>query len=385
MAVSKLYKLAVKNNDFIESTKIFFRSLLKEGIIEAILIPQESVNKTSVIQTLFQKEEDLVNVNPFAPLLLMNSATLISQLTRNNPQVKLGVVIRSCEIRALVELVKLKQINLDNLYIIGLDCMGTYESNVYQELIEKHKDSKSLTEDYFSRINQGQATLQDGAQLRLACKTCEYPNPENFDIAINFLGCDISKEIFIQISDRIPKIDPKSFELLPAEDNKKWQQAVESCSQSRVKERDKLFAEVLDKIGEVKDFLKELEHCRRCYNCRRECPICYCRECIFDSLTFEHDSQQYFDRAKKKGKIRMPSDTLLFHLTRMNHMAISCVGCGQCSSACPNNIAVAKFFKTIGFKVQELFNYKAGRDIEEENPQATFKEDEFPDVEQVDK
>ena len=190
--MSKLYKLAIKSNDFLESTKIFFRSLLKEGIIAAILIPQESVNKTSVIQTLFQREEDLVNVNPFAPLLLMNSATLISQLTRYNPQVKLGVVVRSCEIRALVELVKLKQINLDNLYIIGLDCMGTYESNVYQELIEKHKDSKSLTKDYFSRSHQVQSNSQVGAQLRLACRTCEYPSPEYFAIAINFLGCYIN-------------------------------------------------------------------------------------------------------------------------------------------------------------------------------------------------
>ena len=61
-------------------------------------------------------------------------------------------------------------------------------------------------------------------------------------------------------------------------------------------------------------------------------------------------------------------------------MAISCVACGQCTSACPNNIEIAKFFKTIGFKVQELFDYKAGENIDEENPQATFKEDEFPDI-----
>jgi hypothetical protein len=37
------------------------------------------------------------------------------------------VVLRSREIRALIELVKLQQANLDNLTIIGVDCLGTYE------------------------------------------------------------------------------------------------------------------------------------------------------------------------------------------------------------------------------------------------------------------
>lgn len=376
--MSKIYKLAIKNNDPFESLTTFFKSLLKEKVLDAMLLPQESVSKASVIQTLFEKEEDLVNLNPFAPLLLMNSATLVSQLTRDNPKIKLGALMRSCEIRAVIELVKLKQINLDNLFIIGLDCMGTYESNVYQSLIKKYDDSRALTKDYLSQSIQAKASSPEGYAVRLACRTCEYPDPKNSDIAVNFLGCDTNKEIFMQFSDKLADIAADKFELTACEDNMQWQQALEGCTQTRTKARDELFVDVLGEIKEVKDFLRELEHCRRCYNCRRECPICYCRECIFDSLTFEHDSQQYFDRAQKKGKIRMPSDILLFHLTRMNHMVISCVGCGQCTSACPNNIPVAKFFKSIGFKVQGLFDYKAGRDPQEENPQATFKEDEFP-------
>ena len=42
-------------------------------------------------------------------------------------QEKLGVVLRSCEIRALVELVKFQQAKLDNALIIGVDCLGTYK------------------------------------------------------------------------------------------------------------------------------------------------------------------------------------------------------------------------------------------------------------------
>ncbi len=356
--MSKIYKLPIQNNNFIVSVQGFLKGLLREKIVDALLVQRASVNGSSFIHALIEKEDSLDGINPFAPLLLTNSATIVSQLTRDNPNSKLGAVLRSCEIRAVIELAKLKQINTDNLVIIGVDCLGTYESKKYQELGGK----------------------LDESNLRLACRTCEYPAPTNSDIAINFIGCDTNKEIFIQVGDEYLHSLAESLNLAAAGDSKQWRDASNKLCDKRIKARDELFKEVNNTIKEVKDFLKELEHCRRCYNCRRECPICYCRECIFDSLTFEHNSNQYFDWAKRKGKIRMPTDTLLFHLTRMNHMAVSCVGCGQCTSACPNGIEIAKFFKTIGYKVQKLFEYEAGRSLDEENPQATFKEDEFPEI-----
>lgn len=370
--MGKTFKLEVKNNDPMQEMNTFFRSLLKEKVLDMLLVPQDAPTQKSIVQTLVKSEEEIESANPFAPLLLMNSATLVGQLTFDKPKEKIGAVMRSCEIRAAIELAKLKQVNMENLLIIGVDCMGTYESNKYREIAEKHKDSKELTSNYLSKASD------EG--LRLACKGCEYPNPENSDIAINFLGHDINKEILIQFSEKLDKINPEKHSLTAVDDISKWQKASKECRERRAKVKDKIIEEVLNQFKDIKNFLKELEHCRRCYNCRRECPICYCRECIFDSLVFEHASEQYFSWAQKKGRIRMPTDTLLYHLTRMNHMVVSCVACGQCTSACPNNIPVAKFFKAIGSKVQEIFEYKAGRNIKEEIPQSTFKEDEFQQV-----
>jgi formate dehydrogenase subunit beta len=73
----------------------------------------------------------------------------------------------------------------------------------------------------------------------------------------------------------------------------------------------------------------------------------------------------------------MPTDTLIFQLTRLNHMATSCVGCGMCESACPNDLPVATIFRAVGEKVQALFDYVPGRSLEEELPVATFREDEL--------
>ena len=73
----------------------------------------------------------------------------------------------------------------------------------------------------------------------------------------------------------------------------------------------------------------------------------------------------------------MHSDTLIFHLTRMSHMATSCVSCGMCDSACPNKLPVSTIFGLIGKELQEMFSYVPGRDLEEDPPVSAFKEDEL--------
>jgi formate dehydrogenase subunit beta len=96
--------------------------------------------------------------------------------------------------------------------------------------------------------------------------------------------------------------------------------------------------------------------------------------------TFRHPGDKYMGWADKHGFFRMPSDTLLYHMTRMLHMSALCVGCGQCSSACPNGIQLAELFRSVGKRTQSRFDYLPGRDIEEPQPLSVFFEDEFTEV-----
>jgi formate dehydrogenase subunit beta len=84
--------------------------------------------------------------------------------------------------------------------------------------------------------------------------------------------------------------------------------------------------------------------CVRCGNCSTACPMCYCRECLFRSATFERPLDDLVRLAGRKGAVRLPADTALYHLTRMSHVAASCVGCGLCEEACPNDVPLARLF-----------------------------------------
>jgi formate dehydrogenase subunit beta len=110
------------------------------------------------------------------------------------------------------------------------------------------------------------------------------------------------------------------------------------------------------------------------------CPICYCKTCLFRSQVFDHEPMQYANWARRKGAYRMPADTTLFHLTRLNHMVLSCVGCGMCTSDCPADLPVGTVFRAIGQETDAVFDYEPGRDVEEPLPLITFEEDEWMDV-----
>ena len=135
--------------------------------------------------------------------------------------------------------------------------------------------------------------------------------------------------------------------------------------------------------GKPEPLLSLLEPCIRCYNCREVCPICYCKECLLVPAKMGYSSERYLRRAEKKGQIKMPVDTVLYHLTKMNHMATSCVACGLCEQACPMDIPLGRIYSRVGGRVQALFDYVPGRRLEEELPVTTFKEEELPGVEDI--
>lgn len=370
--------LEVKDGDVLAALREFLSQLLENQVVDALLVPVELPSADAVVQTLVKDAQKLATANPLAPVMMVNSATLVTNLTRRGNREKVGVVLRSCELRALVELVKLQQVTTENLVTLGIDCLGTYEVTEYARLSSETGDGRGPTAEQLQAASQGEVVPVEGVQFRAACQICEYPVPSGVDVNIAVVGVDTDSMILLEME---PTIGAQILEKLGLKEGEApaRAEAVTKLVAAREKARDEAFARFRDTVNDPASLMAQFSTCVACHNCTRACPICYCKECIFETDTFRHPSDRYLLWAGRKGAARMPSDTLLFQLTRMNHMATSCVGCGMCESACPSDLPLALIFRTVGEKVQGLFEYLPGRSVEEELPVATFKEDELPE------
>jgi formate dehydrogenase subunit beta len=361
-------------NSVPETVTVFLRQLMAQGVVDALLVPQRLSTGNNVVQTLVSHPEKLNGADPFAPVMPVTASKLAGNVTKLNAAGRVGLVMRSCELRGYVELVKLQQASTEDVITIGVDCLGTYEMTDYAQLIAEGTDP---TAEVLTAAAEGRVAPHDGYDFRAVCRMCEYATPGveggyQPDIAIGLIGVN-DGSLLIEARDDLAE----TLNLTPADGSPGRAAALEALVAERIAERDRRFADFRTQVDGLDGLLDYFSTCIRCHNCMIACPICYCPECIFRTPTFDHTSEQYFRWADRKGAIRMPTDTLIFHITRLNHMSTSCVGCGMCTSACPNDIPVATAFRAVGQKTQAIFDYLAGRSLEEEVPLATFREDEL--------
>ena len=160
------YRLEVKDS-VLETMTAFLRGLLEKGIVDTLLVPRRTPSGDNVVQTLFADPAKLEAIDPIAPVLPVNSAKLVSDLTKTGAVGRLGAVLRSCEVRALIELVKLQQASLDNVLLIGVDCLGTYEMNDYAELAAS--SNGDLSTELLAQAKEGHLFPHEGYQFRVTC------------------------------------------------------------------------------------------------------------------------------------------------------------------------------------------------------------------------
>jgi formate dehydrogenase subunit beta len=365
--------LKVKDNDVVSSTNDFLKHLLSSGKIQALVVPQITPSKKVAYPVLITDPKKL-HADILAPVLPVATATVVSKMTKVQPPSKpIGVVMRSCQIRALVELVKLNQASLTNIVIIGVDCPGTFPINTYAEFPEKSTPTKFLLETLTKKTDEAEK------YLRSACRICKDPIPIYADIILGFYGTDIEKEIIVEACSEIGKDLLKDVSLEDEKEGKAREKAVKEIREEKAKKR-AVFLKEKEGIKGIEKIAEFFDKCVNCHNCRQACPICYCKECLFDSAVFDAEAYKFIRRAENKGLFKMPSDALLFQLGRMNHMILSCVECGLCEQACPNTIPLMEVFIPAAENAQKEFDYHPGKDTKEKIPMIVYREDEFLEV-----
>ncbi len=350
----------------------FIKQALRQGCFDAVLIPARVPAGDSFAYVLIKDESLLETASPLSPIMPVQGARVISSITkRGKGKKRIAAIMRPCELRATIELAKLGQVDLENIIFITVDCPGVLPLSKYFESPEK-----------------GDETFKDASQnwnsdpMRLVCSVCDkFSTTGAEDLHIGTLGTKSGSILLIPNSPKGEGIVSK-LGIALEEDISVWKDKVNKLVKEREKERKKANDALRTDIAGTDRLIETFSQCINCHNCMRVCPICYCRQCHFDSDKMKFTFEDYLARAESRGGLIFPTDTLLFHIGRMLHMSLSCVSCGMCEDACPMDIPVAQVFSLVGDRNQEAFNYVPGRSVDEPLPLTTFEEEEFQEVEQ---
>jgi len=352
----------------IEDFSKILATLLKEKAVDKIIGAQLRVDKKSgnidrftVQPKLAEKEADVKDF-PLTPLIAFGYARTDSASKYLHKSVagamneKVGLIARPCDTRALVELAKIRQVNLDNLFIIGIEDRGMLPKAGREMRAIKDVDATKIIKEKVG--DKGLIVMmEDGStkELNLTvaenCLRCYRKIPVIADLTVSDLGIPVdSDEIILKVySDKGSDILDKSgvkTKALPDKEKKahsdKFNEIIEKAKEKRAKD-----LEEWDKISQ-EEKITELLKCTACGICIRGCPVCYCIDCI---LT----------KKKKEKKI----DNVTYQLTRIAHDADRCVECGNCDNNCPQNLPLSLYFQSLNETFKEKFHYEAGISLDD--------------------
>jgi len=360
-----------KNPD--QSVIDLLKNLLDNGKVSGVFTLKKIDKNGSVSYSLITKSDELNDAVPFFPLMPANAGKLLSRFTlKESTTEPIAAVVKPCELRAFIELVKREQGNLENIFFISLTCGGVYPLNLAIDgTVERNLSN------YWDAVKKVEIPMD----LRPACKGCTEFMPYTADITFDLIGNNnLDKQCIAFLNTKKGEEFAKSIkgEFLEKEiENKK----LDTLRSKREVEKNKLFNNLDIREKDIDGIIEIFGKCIGCHGCSKVCPICYCKLCGFESSDFEYRPSNYETDLKKRGGIRVPPRTLFYHLGRLDHISISCVGCGMCEDVCPVDIPISVIFKKVGESVQKMFEYIPGETIEEDIPFTTFKEEEFTEFE----
>ena len=354
----------IKSEDF---SKIL-ATLLKEKVVDKIIGAQLRVDKKSgnvdrftVQPKLVEKEEDLSDF-PLSPLIAFGYARtdtaskFLHKSVAGAMKEKVGLIARPCDTRALIELAKIRQVNLDNLFIVGIEDRGMLPKAGREMRKNKDVDPTKIVKEKVGdkglivKLDDG-STKELNLTIAENCLRCYRKIPVIADLSVSDLGISIdSEEIILKVySDKGNEILEKSgiskkalSDKIKKDHEDTFNGIIEKAKEKRIKD-----LEEWDKLSQ-EEKIAELLKCTMCNTCIRGCPVCYCVDCIL--------------MKKRKDKT---IDKVTYQLTRIAHDADRCVECGNCDNNCPQNLPLSLYFQSLNEAFKEKFDYEAGLSLED--------------------
>lgn len=277
----------------------------------------------------FMRRPEDVEAFMVGPLAVQNPALFLPEYKGK----KVGVVVKGCDSRSIVQLIAENLIDRKDVTIIGFPCDGVVDVDKVAQAVDDLGDLGEVT---------AAESTTGGLKVTLNGETRELPMKEvqAFKCSVCTTPNAVISNFFAGIAKQAPAIEDDYEDL----------KALEAMSYDE----------------RMKFWEKEMSRCIRCYACRNACPLCVCRDyCIAGSRDPHWVTQADSTR-----------DKLMFQVIHAVHLAGRCTGCAECQRACPVGIPVFLFKRTMGREIHKLFDFSAGMDAETKPPLLTFQVEE---------
>jgi ferredoxin len=242
---------------------------------------------------------------------------------------KIGVLLKGCDSRSVVQLLQEGAISRDKLVILGLPCWGMIDITKLQQRIDIHKVNRVELDEQTIMVftNTAEVSADVTELLYDKCLACEYPNTLIYD---EFIGEKREKPGGITPFAQVSQLEQMSLE-----------------------ERAAFWKE-------------EFARCIRCNACRNVCPLCYCQnQCLLDTRV-PHWARERVDAESNRW----------YHLIRAFHLAGRCTECAECARVCPMRIPVNLLPMKMNRELLELFGWRSGIKEDEKPPLMSFQLEE---------
>ena len=194
--------------------------ILSEGVVTAV-VGYAAARRKGSAQPIIITDAAEAGTLIFSPSCVNNLAVYLTKAKKETPKKgTIGIVVKGCDLKALVGLMGEAQLKREDLYLIGIPCAGVLASTV--------QPATALTTD----------------TIAPKCTECDAHLPE---------GCDF-----------VPDVKP----VIPALEQK---YAVEIAR-----------LEALTPAERWAYWKEQFAKCIKCYACRQVCPFCFCEQCLCD-------------------------------------------------------------------------------------------------------
>ena len=195
--------------------------LLSTGEVAAVIGYAAARRKGSTQPVVVTRADDSDKLI-FSAACVNNLAVYLTKAKKEIPKSgKIGIVVKGCDLKALVGLMGESQLKREELYLIGVPCAGVLAST--------SQPVTSLTSD----------------TIAPKCRECGDRLPS---------GCDYTPPVTPQITPELEKKYAAEIArleaLTPSERWAYWQE--------------------------------QFKKCIKCYACRQVCPFCFCEQCLCD-------------------------------------------------------------------------------------------------------